>query len=393
LGYHWAEKDVAATIYSWDSPSYREFPEWYRYHATLSGFWQASPIFELKASLYSDAYHDRFVSYLTRERNEDDLEYDSRLENWTTGMTVDAKLRNSNRVSWHGGFSLKRDLMNKQPDRDQPWFSRHTYTSSLFLQGAFQFAEIYELTSGLGFNSFFPENAELQSVYLCPSLTLRSQLPWQLHGHIGYTRAIRFPTIHQLYSEGSGNENLKPELAHKYEVGFERWFFQGIDTKFICFELLLFYNDLSNLIYRESRSYQFRNIGVANLYGWEMQIKWQHSSRLRAELGYGWLESSRSSEEILEEVPKHSFHILLGGTSSFGTELNYKLSYFGERTTYRENLILAEYGVHDINISQMLWSRLNLRFEVSNITDVDYQEELGYPAPGRQFLLGFTWKL
>lgn len=37
LGCHVAEKDVATTIYTWDNPTYREFPEWYRYNATLSG--------------------------------------------------------------------------------------------------------------------------------------------------------------------------------------------------------------------------------------------------------------------------------------------------------------------------------------------------------------------
>jgi outer membrane receptor protein involved in Fe transport len=156
---------------------------------------------------------------------------------------------------------------------------------------------------------------------------------------------------------------------------------------------VLFYNELSNLIYRESRSYQFRNIGSANLYGWEMQIKWQHSSRLRAEFAYGRLESSSSSEEILEGTPKRTLRALFGGSTNFGTEFNYKLSHFGERTTFLEYISLAGYTVHDLNISQSFLPGLSLRLEINNIADKDYQEELGYPAPGRQYLLGCTWTL
>jgi len=52
--------------------------------------------------------------------------------------------------------------------------------------------------------------------------------------------------------------------------------------------------------------------------------------------------------------------------------------------------ILDSYIVHNINIGYQLFEFLKLRAELNNITDVYYEEELGYPAAGRVFVAGIS---
>lgn len=393
LGCHVAEKDVATTIYSWDNPTYREFPEWYRYNATLSGYWQPRKHVELKGSVYADAYHDRFVSYLSGARLSNQLEYDSRLENWTTGLAFDARVMLGSSYALRGGLSAKRDLMNKQPDLDQDWLSRHTFTGSMFAQWDWQAGSRTDVSLGMGYQIFLPERAESAVSYLCPQFALRQTLPMQFRSHFSYGRAIRFPTIHQLYSETSGNENLRPECADKYELGIDRWFLAQQGKSHLNLELTFFYNELSQLIFRESRSYQYRNIGSANLYGWELQANCGLSKKFKAEIGYGRLLSSKSTSEIMSETPKGTLHFLTSVSTSFGSEINYRYSHYDSRSTYFPGMTLSAYGVHDLNLSQQLTKSLRLRTEVSNLTDTDYQEELGYSASGRQYTVSVLWKI
>jgi outer membrane cobalamin receptor len=393
LGCHIAEKDIASTIYTWGGPTYREFPEWSRYQATLSGCWQPRTHVELKGSVYADAYHDRFISYLSGARLSDQLEYDSKLENWTTGLAFDVRVRPAGSHSLRGGLCAKRNLMNKQPDLDEAWYSRSTYTGSMFLQWDWQIGSRTDVSFGLGYQLFVPKQAESATSYFCPQFALRQTLPMRLNSHLSYSRALRFPTIHELYSETSGNENLKPEYADKYELGIGRWFLAQQGKTYLNPELTFFYNELSQLIYRESSSYRYRNIGSANLYGWEIGANCGLSERFKAEIGYGILLSSKSANEMLSQTPKGTLHFLISVNTRFGLEANYRYSHYDRRSTYLPEVALSAYGVHDLNLSQQLTGSLKLRIEASNLTDTDFQEELGYPAPGRQFTVSVLWKI
>ena len=393
LGCHIAEKDIASTIYAWDNPTYREFPEWYRYYATLSGYWQPRKQVELEGSVYMDAYHDRFVSYLSRARLSSQLEYDSRLENWTTGLAFDVRVMPASNHTLQGGVSAKRDLMNKQPDLNQAWLSRGTFTGSMFLQWDWQVGSRTDVSLGMGYQIFLPERAESTFSYLCPQFTLRQTLPIRFKSHFSYGRALRFPTIHQLYSETSGNENLRPEYADKYELGIDRWFLAQQGKSYLNLELTFFYNELSQLIFRESSSYRYRNIGSANLYGWEMRANCGLSKIFKVEIGYGRLLSSKSASEMMSKTPKGTLHFLTSASTRFGSEANYRYSHYDRRSTYFPGVTLSAYGVHDLNLSQQLTRSLRLRIEANNLTDTDYQEELGYPAAGRQYILSVLWKI
>ena len=96
-------------------------------------------------------------------------------------------------------------------------------------------------------------------------------------------------------------------------------------------------------------------------------------------------------EGLLRELAPHRFSVGLTADTPFGTRLRYDVTAQDERTTYVPDRRHAAYRLHSVTIRQSLSRGLVLHFEVFNLTDVDFEEELGYPAPGRTIAFGLDW--
>jgi outer membrane cobalamin receptor len=393
LGFHWAKKDVPYTIYSFESPAYRTFPSWERLNSALSGNWHLSPVIELKSILFVDAQHDRLIDYSGREMRDDQIVWDSKLENWTVGGSADAKVSAWRNHRFQTGINFKRDLMNKKPDLDEPWETHYIYTGTVYSQDTYQPWTNTELTAGVSYDLFMTEKENSLVSRLCPMASLRQNLPWEVQFRASYANAIRFPVLHQLYSESSGNPDLKAERADKFEIGLERRFVFNDAGRSVSLEAAFFHNELNDLIYRTGGSDRFENIDQATLQGWELRTVLQFSRYLSGDVSYVYINPGVSSGVLLEESSPNKLHILLAGETRFGLKVHYEFSYFDQRTTYRPSWILPQYEVHNVNVSQRLWEHLTVHFRIWNILDTDYEEELGYPMAGRQFFAGLTWTI
>ncbi len=385
LDYHWARKDISPSIYSWDDVSYRELPWWVRYGSTLSGQWQLSQLLTLKSVLFADAYHDRFLDY--RDASRSGLNDDSILENWTLGGSSELFLvLGPHRL--HSGLHFRRDLMNKKPDTDEPWYTNKHLTGSFFAEDRLQLSGSTQLTGGFSAHLFVTENGR-DSFFAAPMLALNQTLPFQLNLHLSGSRAIRFPTMHQLYSESSGNEDLLPEEAWKGEVGLRRDIQVG--EILVSADAAFFSNRLKNLIYRAAHTFRYANIDDSNLTGWELQLN-TDIGMVSIDIGYSRIFGSLSTAEIMQELPQHQLSLALDVRLPWGAAARYSYNYFSERTTYLEVWLLGAYAVHNVSVTQPLFGGLLLRLRAANLLDANFQEELGYPAPGRQVFLGLIWQ-
>ena len=389
VGYNWAKKDVPTTIYSWDNPTYRKFPEWQRFSSALSGQWNVGKLMQLKSTVYLDAYQDRLIDYKTKEMIDDEINFDSDLESWTAGASLESKFSIFDVHQFHSGLNFKRDLMNKKANLNQPWVTNLTYTGNVFIQDYFSPWVMSNVTVGLNYLYFRVEEG-LTKTKLSPMVSFSQNLFTNFRVYASYANSVRVPTLHQLYSETSGNPDLKPEEADKIETGIEWYLFMNDEDRYLSLQLAYFYNDLKNMIYRASSSYRFQNISDATLYGIEFKSGFNYNRYLSAELGYAYLDSRDSSQEILEVIPKNKIYFRLSFSTDSRTNLNYELNYYDERTTYVPTFILDSYIVHNINIGYQLFEFLKLRAELNNVTDVYYEEELGYPSAGRMFIFAVT---
>jgi iron complex outermembrane receptor protein len=392
LGYSWAKKDVPTTIYSWDSPTFREFPEWQRYSSAISGQWNLDSDLQLKSIVYLDAYRDRLIDYKSREMKEGAYFFDSYLESWTAGGSLESKLTLFDAHQIHAGISFKRDLMNKQNNVGEPWETNLIYSGNIFLQDYFNLWEAADVTLGLSYSIFSTQENYVNNK-LSPMISLGYNVFGGCRTYVSYANSIRVPTLHQLYSESSGNPDLKPEEANKAEVGVEWYVMLNDNNQYLSLQAAYFYNDLKNLIYRASSSYRYKNISEAALAGIELLSTFSYNQYLSADFSFGYLNSPGSDREILEHIPKKKFRLGFTGKTSFGFQINYELSYFDKRTTYLVTKNLESYMVHNLNISYELTSYLKLRADILNLSDENYEEELGYPAPGRIIIFGASVSL
>lgn len=392
LGYSWAKKDVPTTIYSWDSPTFREFPEWQRYSSAISGQWNLGSDLRLKSIVYLDAYRDRLIDYKNREMKDGEFFFDSYLESWTAGGSIESKFTIFELHQIHSGISFKRDLMNKKSNIDLPWETNLTYSGNIFLQDYFNLWEAADVTLGLG-HSIFSTQENYVNNKLSPMISLGYNVFGGFRTYVSYANSIRVPTLHQLYSQSSGNPELKPEEADKIEAGVEWFGMLNENNQYLSMQVAYFYNDLKNLIYRASSSYRYKNISEATLAGIELHATLNYNQYLSADLGFSYLNSPDSDREILEEIPKKKFRLGFTGKTHIGFQFNYELSYFDKRITYFVTKNLDSYMVHNMNISYELTSYLKLRADILNLTDENYEEELGYPAPGRIIIFGASVSL
>ncbi|MFO7524723.1 MAG: TonB-dependent receptor [Ignavibacteriaceae bacterium] len=389
VGYNWAKRDVPTTIYSWDSPAYRKFPEWQRFSSALSGQWNFGSLMQFKSIVYLDAYQDRLIDYRTREMSADAINFESDLESWTAGVLLESKYIVFDLHQIHSGLSFKRDLINKKANVEQPWATNLTYTGNVFVQDYFKLWEMTNITIGAGFLYFNVEDGLTKNNF-SPMLSINQHLFRSLRVYISYANTVRVPTLHQLYSETSGNPDLLPEQADKFETGIEWYYMFDDEYRYLSVQAAYFYNELKNLIYRASSSYHFQNISEAKLYGIEVSSILNFNRYISTELDYCYLNSPESSDEIFNGVPQNKIYAALRIKTAFRINLNYEFNYFDDRTTYMRYKILDGYPLHNINISYQLFDYLKLRAELNNITDAYYEEELGYPSAGRNFIFGFA---
>jgi outer membrane cobalamin receptor len=393
LGYHWAKKDVPFTIYPFEAPKFRTFPEWQRLSSALSGNWHLTEDANLKAIIFADAQHDRFVDYTGREMRDDQINWDSKLENWTFGGSVDGRLNIGKNHRVQTGMNLKRDLMNKKSDVDEPWVSHTIYTGTVFSQDNYRPWKHTEITAGASYSVFGIEERNSSTQKFCPMASVRQGLPWKLQFRASYANAIRFPTLHHLYGESSGNPDLNAEQADKFEVGLERSFEFSSVHRYLSIEAAFFHNELTDLIYRTTRSYRFQNIGDATLQGLELRTRFELSRFVSGDMSYGFINPSESSDVLLEEVSPHRVRASLSGKTDFGMKILYELNAFDKRSTYMAARDLSAYEIHNLTISQKIAPFLKVYLKAYNFTDEYFEEELGYPGAGRQYFVGMTWTI
>ena len=390
--YHWAKKDipVATCFATGDTPRYWRFPNWERYSATFSSEWKMNPDLNLKSILFADAYNDRLINYLNAAMADDQIDYDSLLKNFTIGGLIHGGYRLSQQHQLLAGVQFRRDKMHKKSDVDEPWEHHFALTGSVFLQDDFQPWKNTMLTMGIGYH-FHQTETEITNGRFAPMVSLQQRLPnkWQLFS--SYSHTVRFPVLHQLYSQTSGNPELKPEYADKFELGINKIFFFSNQDQYCSVDLAFFYNKMSDLIYRATQSLRFINISQADMQGVEFRTNWSLNRFLGGDFSYSFIDFPQSVLEINDYLPASKVRIGLTGKTSFGTTLNYEAAYVDERQFYYTSnyvLTLSAYFVQNLNLIQKVTKNVTARLEVSNLLDEFYEEEYGYPQPGRQIMGG-----
>jgi vitamin B12 transporter len=220
----------------------------------------------------------------------------------------------------------------------------------------------------------------------------RADLGWKLSDTLelraGYGEAFRPPSLGELYFPFSGNVELLPETSQSTDVGLT----YTTKNRKSKWQVTAFTNDLENLIEYDFATSANANIGSATIRGaelsWDVPLGRRGASFVQAT----YLDTEDDLGQPLLRRPEWGGSWTLHG--AFSKHLNGDLTvvYVGTRedvdpVTF-ERTEADSYTTASLALGYSLWNGVEITGRVLNIADSDYQEVLGYPAPGRQYFIG-----
>jgi outer membrane cobalamin receptor len=230
---------------------------------------------------------------------------------------------------------------------------------------------------------------------------------WLLSVKANYGRSFRAPTFNDLYwpqdAYTAGNPDLKPERANDFDAGamLELPVLAGLGASFTWFG-----NTVTDLIlWQPGADWVWRpaNVGKAEIRGVETGLSFSPWKNL---LTLGWnythldaRNKSGTPDEYDKQLPDRpdDMHKVTLQTRYSGISAIVDFLYVGMRyTTTSNSASLPAYRVYNIHVGyawELARSQMELKGEVLNAGDEEYQAMAGFPVPGREFRvsLSFGW--
>ena len=397
LNYIDNEKGIPPHVSS-NNPRYWRLTEWKRWMIALADEYKIRDTFSIKGRIYYDKYDNTIKSY-------DDPNYTTQNNgsSWTSiydehaiGGSMYFYLDPDSMHSFKGAINFKEDVHEEQDDVGDPWEVYKVRTYSFGLEDDIDFNEKLSLSIGTSFDVFdqiksFTGNTGNDIDSFNPLVTINYFLSPETLIYSFVSKRISFPTMNQLYSSTSGNPDLKEQINVNYEAGLRHDFGDMASV-----ELSYFYNDVEDLIERASKNDPYLNISESVFEGIEAGVHVKTGEHFSSSLGYTYLDARDKnpvifgrSEEELSYVPTHKADLSFEYLADFGLSCNLFGSYHGSRHYYDSSNAqhsLGGYLVWDTSISQKFLKNWEANIDLENIFDRNYQEEEGFPQPGRNIL-------
>jgi iron complex outermembrane receptor protein len=297
---------------------------------------------------------------------------------------------------------------------EEPVRNFKDFTISLGMEDQVTLTKKLNFTAGLGFhmkNNLQADNydARSDSISAFPGhrdqsanlLTGLQYTPGENHKlSINLSRKNRFPTMKDRYSYRLGQSIPNPELISEasWNMDLNYAFIPGSNLQM---KTSVFYSHLQDAIQavygvdpENSGIYQYQNTGTARFYGWEAELAWQALKDLNTAFQYTLTQRDNLSNPALlfTDVPIHKVY----GVVDFTLYSNLILQVGGLYNSPRISTSSGDYKTEsfvsfDCKVAYTLLEVLTFEASVSNLLDADYSYLEGYPAPGRQFRLGFRY--
>jgi outer membrane cobalamin receptor len=144
---------------------------------------------------------------------------------------------------------------------------------------------------------------------------------------------------------------------------------------------------MTNLLEKQSAEDVYKNID-ARIAGIEISSGADFGEILSADIGYSYMKPYEYGNNMLYESSKQKVNAVFNFTYK-KIAINYELNIYGQRET-EYSRVLPSYTMHNANIKYGLNRNIEFMIKAENIFDTDYEEEVGFPAPGRMLTGGFT---
>jgi len=213
---------------------------------------------------------------------------------------------------------------------------------------------------------------------------------------LAFTRSRRFPNLGELFGQGvwTGNPALQPEMGWTYQADLTRNMCKG------AFDMSLFDSQLKDLIVANA-SNVYSNLGEARVRG--IESGWQGTWRMGnywANYTYLDAENTQTGDPLIAAFrtafPKHSAKAGVSLRDARGREQVLEVMAYGRRRTDVDKPTfvgdpwnvtvppsLPGFTWVNYKYSWPLRDKVQLTLAVENLFDVEAQDLLFYPRPGR----------
>jgi len=258
--------------------------------------------------------------------------------------------------------------------------------TSAFLQDVWRISPKLRLLAGVRWDDADDWGSEISP---------RIDLGWRLSDTVelrgGYGKAFRPPSIGELYFPFSGNPYLEPETSSSTDLGMV----YTTRNKKSNWQITAFSTDLDNLIEFDFATYSNANIGKATIRGAEFALEQAIGKRAASFLQATYLETEDNEGRPLLRRPEWSGSWTIHGAFSKHFTGDLTVIYVGSREDIDpitfERTKADGYTTGSVALAYSLWNGVEITARVLNVANKQYQEVLGYPAPGRRYLFGLRF--
>jgi iron complex outermembrane receptor protein len=401
--------------------TFARIPKYDDWGIDLSGQQKIINELTLKAKLFYHNHLDDYASY-SDQTYKDQIAL-SRFKDYLVGGILSADYRP---VDWNivrFALNYRGDSHKERADSYLPFADDFSYTGSVALENEFDKVKNLSVVAGAGYDWFNVTRATKNVTdkntgdFVNQEDESKPGVMHEFDPMIGATyklddstrvfgsvaRKVRFPTLDQLYSSKSGNVNLTAEKSINYTLGASRSF-----GKFASGELALFYYDISDFITRDAPGTLgvYRNFAKIRMLGFEVNGQINPAQDLYITAGYTYNDAEdRSDGRVTDSVlfvPRNKVDIGLNYTVPYiitRVDLTalYESASFNQLPTpqYPDQEVIktGDHFVMNARVSKTFLKRYEAYVAINNIFDSDYESELGFPGPGRNFYFGFSVKL
>jgi len=385
----------------------------------LSGRQKVVDQLTLRGKFFYHKHKDDYVSYWD-ETFQNDIAV-SRYKDYILGGML---LADYTPVEWDTlklAVHYKGDSHEERDDKYLPFAESFSYTGSVALENTFTYVNKLSIVTGVSYDWFEVDRAErnitggggafvrqdklntpetqddvnpmLGASYILPDST-------RIFGSVA--RKTRFPTLGQLYSTRSGNENLTAEKSVNYTIGVSRSFGDVLKL-----ELAPFHHDVSDRISRDAPNVTgtYQNYADVKMTGLEFNVELTPIKDLLLKVGYTYNKAKDKSKGAVTEKVTNAPKNMVNARIQYiiprvRTRLDFNMVKVG--TAYSQlptpanpndpALKNESYTFFGGKISQTFLKHFEAYLAVDNIFDKNYEPENGYPAPGRSFWFGLAMK-
>ena len=204
-------------------------------------------------------------------------------------------------------------------------------------------------------------------------------------------QGFALPGFFSLASPLVGNPDLRPETSTSMDLGITHWFADGrVGATFT-----LFRNEFKDLIDFDSSVFQMVNLDRLDVDGVEMQVTLRLDENLQLQAHATYLDMDlQNSDTPLRQRPDWRGGLAMQWSPTDTWLIDASWLSIGETfdsSIPTGDMFLDAYNRVDVTATYRRSDSFNILMSIDNLLDEDYQQAIGFPAPGARARLAVRY--